>query len=418
MNINQRIASLVSKAVDEAIKSVMPSLINRLEKSNKLLLQRIKDLEEREQVLRGRWAEKADVESVKVEFKEAISMKAVESAEWASRLQFLQSKLDALPAPRDGRDGRDGKDGSFTHPSHWQSDKTYGHSSVVIHRGGVFFASRETDQEPLSENSGWVLIVDGVKGMDFAWDTDSDVRRFLFYVEHTSGEMEQFEFRAPFPVYRGCYDKDEEYEQQDFVTRNGSLWIALKDKPANPPGTDEGAAEWKLAVKAGKNGKAGRPGKDGEPGKDGKPGKDGQPGKDGVGIAGVQVNAEGHLEVKMADGSEIDAGELPQGPRGVQGSSVKGVSFNKEKKRIEFEFEDRPADFIELSSVLQGMKQAINWRGKYIPGNEYEAGDVVRCGAGRVVICLQDTKSTPPTNLDEFEQNLDWDVFAWLETSS
>jgi integrin beta 3 len=56
------------------------------------------------------------------------------------------------------------------------------------------------------------------------------------------------------------------------VTLDGSLFIAQRDTEAMP-GT---SADWRLAVKRGRDGKDGAPGKKGDRGEKGKDGRDGK----------------------------------------------------------------------------------------------------------------------------------------------
>lgn len=64
----------------------------------------------------------------------------------------------------------------------------------------------------------------------------------------------------------------------------------------------------------GKSGKDGKDGKDGKNGLDGKDGvgKDGKIGKDGASVVDVEIAADDHLVIKLSNGKEIDAGELPK----------------------------------------------------------------------------------------------------------
>ena len=61
----------------------------------------------------------------------------------------------------------------------------------------------------------------------------------------------------------------------------------------------------------GKSGKDGKDGKDGIDGKDGV-GKDGKQGKDGVSVVDAEIAVDDHLVIKLSNGKEIDAGELPK----------------------------------------------------------------------------------------------------------
>lgn len=51
-------------------------------------------------------------------------------------------------------------------------------------------------------------------------------------------------------TYRGVYDENEEYEQNDFVTHQGSLWHSDRTTRARP-GTP--TSPWVLAVKRGRD---------------------------------------------------------------------------------------------------------------------------------------------------------------------
>jgi hypothetical protein len=62
----------------------------------------------------------------------------------------------------------------------------------------------------------------------------------------------------------------------------------------------------------GNPGKDGLPGKDGRDGVDGKDGKDGKPGKDGVSVVDAYIDIDNSLVLKLSNGIEVSAGELPQ----------------------------------------------------------------------------------------------------------
>jgi len=62
----------------------------------------------------------------------------------------------------------------------------------------------------------------------------------------------------------------------------------------------------------GNPGKDGLPGKDGRDGVDGKDGKDGKAGKDGVSVVDAYIDIDNALVLKLSNGIEVSAGELPQ----------------------------------------------------------------------------------------------------------
>ena len=50
--------------------------------------------------------------------------------------------------------------------------------------------------------------------------------------------------------YRGVWQPAETYQKHNFITYDGSLWIAVDDEPGKP-----GAGGWQLAAKRGRDGK-------------------------------------------------------------------------------------------------------------------------------------------------------------------
>jgi len=93
---------------------------------------------------------------------------------------------------------------------------------------------------------------DGRDGLGFDdLDLSFDGER-TFKMRFANGDnVKEFEFKAPFMLYRGVYKSGENYEQGDTVTWDGSCWVALKAN-ADKPGDGE---NWQLAVKRGRNGR-------------------------------------------------------------------------------------------------------------------------------------------------------------------
>jgi len=122
-----------------------------------------------------------------------------------------------------GKDGRDGRDGS---------DGTLENVKVVPHDDGRGFDLRYKDSDRLID--GGVL-------------------------------------RYPVVLDRGVYKSETAYDAGDGVTWGGSWWIAQAQTQGIKPG--DGPTSWRLAVKAGRDGK---PGRDGDVGPDGKAGPAGR----------------------------------------------------------------------------------------------------------------------------------------------
>jgi len=78
--------------------------------------------------------------------------------------------------------------------------------------------------------------------------------------------------RFPVVLDRGVFKSETPYVAGDGVTWGGSWWIAQADTTGQKPG--DGATAWRLAVKAGRDGKPGRDGTAGPEGKQGPAGRD------------------------------------------------------------------------------------------------------------------------------------------------
>jgi len=79
--------------------------------------------------------------------------------------------------------------------------------------------------------------------------------------------------------------------------------------------------------KDGKDGKSGLDGKNGLDGKDGSDGKVGKSGKNGVSVVSANIAMDDHLVLKLSDGKEIDAGELPMKDAQSGGVFVSGNAW-------------------------------------------------------------------------------------------
>ncbi|MCM0752226.1 hypothetical protein DEA98_16105 [Brucella pseudogrignonensis] len=100
--------------------------------------------------------------------------------------------------------------------------------------------------------AGIPIPKDGKDGLGFDdLDVSFDGER-TFKMRFANGDnVKEFEFKAPFMLYRGVYKSGENYEQGDTVTWDGSCWVARKAN-ADKPGDGE---NWQLAVKRGRNGR-------------------------------------------------------------------------------------------------------------------------------------------------------------------
>ena len=124
------------------------------------------------------------------------------------------------------------------------------------------------------------------------------------------------------PVYQGDYDSDRTYVALDYVSDNGSTWMAVRDVPAGIAPQENDTTYW---AKIGAKGEKGDKGDKGDTGPQGAPGADGADG-----VQGVKGDMPAHkwngtkLSFQDPDGeygAEVDlvgpAG--PQGKQGIQG---------------------------------------------------------------------------------------------------
>jgi hypothetical protein len=203
--------------------------------------------------------------------------------------------FEAMPKPKDGEPGRDGRDALNADilPTIDES-KSYPRGTVAKYRGGLWKAIRETqpsEGKSLIE-TGWENITDGVDIANTRIVQGEDPRIFEFELMSTSGQKASLKAYAPIPTFRGYWKPGEIYMRSEMVQRDGSIWIALKDRPNSQPmmsasgwksGKPEG--DWQLVVKRGA---------DGQPGKDGKEGPPGKPGRDGRDLTQVDFQGNKH----------------------------------------------------------------------------------------------------------------------------
>lgn len=105
--------------------------------------------------------------------------------------------------------------------------------------------------------------LDGKDGADGVGFDDFDVvydgeRTFTCKWEKGARVVERV-FSLPVVLDRGVYRPDQMYAKGDGATFAGSFWIAQAETSAKP---GDGATPWRLAVKAGREGKPGRDGQD------------------------------------------------------------------------------------------------------------------------------------------------------------
>lgn len=167
---------------------------------------------------------------------------------------------DRGDAGKDGAPGREGKDGDpgknaleMAIVMDLDVTRSYPRGTIASHNGGLLCAKRMTG--PVVENdfpaAGWRWISNGESKHWIEVD-ENDPRAYKDVIERADGTRTETVRRIPVPMDKGIYRHGEEHEQGDFVTWDGSLWLALR-KTDKAPGT----IDWRLAVKRGRDGKDG-----------------------------------------------------------------------------------------------------------------------------------------------------------------
>ena len=170
--------------------------------------------------------------------------------------------VDGTPGET-GLDGANGKDGA-----HGTAGKDgVGLAGAVIDRAGGLVI---TLTNGTTRDLGQVVGKDGVNGAngkdgvdgapgkdgadgfgfdDLAFEHDGERGFVLRFVK--GDRTKEFVFQVPVVLDRGVYRAEQTYAKGDAVSWAGSLWIAQKGTTAKP----DGGADWRLAVKRGRDGK-------------------------------------------------------------------------------------------------------------------------------------------------------------------
>jgi hypothetical protein len=120
----------------------------------------------------------------------------------------------------------------FVPPPIWQPGR-HGAGSVVRHRNGLFYARRDTTEEPPTD--AWLPLLVGIASIGFDWPDD---RTMLLKVELSDGAVIETERDFQMPLVRGAWLVDADYREGDRVLRFGE-WQATKPcKGIDPCGQD------------------------------------------------------------------------------------------------------------------------------------------------------------------------------------
>jgi hypothetical protein len=169
-------------------------------------------------------------------------------------LPTVKEWFDALPPPANGRDGIDGKSVTLADVTDFM-EASMAKWALEFERRASDLMQRCIDriEKPKDGLNG----KDGLDGLGFEDVAVSYDGARTFTVKFVSGDRtKEFPFRIPALLEQGVYAAGRAYEKGDGVTFQGSYWIAQTDT-AGKPGE---SADWRLAVKKGRDGKDGEKG--------------------------------------------------------------------------------------------------------------------------------------------------------------
>lgn len=205
-------------------------------------------------------------------------------------LEIVRSVVATIPRPADGRDGKDGERGlpgadgetgpagergptGFLSEVRAWEDRIHYAGATAAHDGSTWQAIRDTGKAPPHED--WICIAargaDGVDGRN-----GEDGRSF---------------------EVRGTWLDVGTYRKMDVVALNGASFVAKRDDPGPCPG--EG---WQLLSAQGKRGQTGEKGERGIQGPRGLP---------GPAVIRIDVDGEGMLTLRNADGTTVQCDLYP-----------------------------------------------------------------------------------------------------------
>jgi integrin beta 3 len=167
----------------------------------------------------------------------------------AQLLPELQKQVDAWPKPKDGKDGEHGK--SVTVDDVLPAFELLITKTLLdFERRSADVLQRAIDRMPVPKDGKDGQDGLSIEDLQVVHDGDGNVT-----LRFARGEVAK-EFTLRLPRFKDCgiYRDAEPYQQGDGVTWGGSFWIAQKDAPEGKPGTADSG--WRLAVKAGRDGKS------------------------------------------------------------------------------------------------------------------------------------------------------------------
>jgi hypothetical protein len=188
--------------------------------------------------------------------------------------RMIADAVAALPVPKDGKDA----DPEMTRRMIAEAvaalpvpKEARGIASAIINRDGELIltmtdggtvnagmvAGRDADAEQIARAAHDAVAAlprpkDGLDGLGFDdLQFEYDGERSITFKVKSGDRIKAFDAKMPVIIDRGVW-RERAYEPGDGVTWRGSFWIAQKETSAKP---DEASADWRLAVKRGRDGK-------------------------------------------------------------------------------------------------------------------------------------------------------------------
>lgn len=125
----------------------------------------------------------------------------------------------------------------FVPPQPWAEGKRYYTPCCVRHRGGLFYAQRDTEEEPPSD--AWVPLVVGLSGIDMRWLEDGHT--FQATALLSDGRVVEHQRTVAVPIVRGYWSAETTYMPGDRVFRYGEhqcLKMCMGYDPVSAEATD------------------------------------------------------------------------------------------------------------------------------------------------------------------------------------
>lgn len=127
----------------------------------------------------------------------------------------------------------------FVPPPVWAEGKRYAAGSSVRWRNGLFYAQRDSEEEP-GQDEAWLPLVVGLAGFDVQW---SDERTFVARATLSDGRTIECQRDFAVPIVRGHWHPETTYLPGDRVFRFGE-WHATAMSLGVDPNSTKAEGHW------------------------------------------------------------------------------------------------------------------------------------------------------------------------------